>query len=277
MAKVPVALTIADSDSGGGSGIQADLRTFSSLGIYGVSALTAVTVQDTLRVHASVQMEPDFVAAQIDAVLNDLGADAVKTGLLASALVVEAVANRLRHHDIKNLVVDPVMIARSGEPLLSDEGVQVLKEQLLPLALVLTPNLPEAEVLAGRQIQTWDDMHVAAEKIHSFGAANVVIKGARLGENLLDTMATDLLYDGREFREFTAHRVQTENTNGTGSTFASAIAATLAKGDNVATSVAAAKAFVTKGLQEAFSLGHGRGPIHQFYRYWRPPIDRPTV
>ena len=276
MAEVPVALTVSDSDSSGGSGIQADLKTFSSLGVYGASAITAVAAQDTRRVHGSIQIEPALVSAQIGAVIDDLGAETVKTGTLPDAPTIAAVASRLRDHNIRNLVVDPVMLATNGEKLLADEAVEALKVQLLPLALVLTPNVSEAEVLAGVQIQTWDDLRQAAEIIHSLGAANVVIKGTRLGEYLDDPMVTDLLYDGQDFREFTANRVETDNTRGTGCTFSSAIAATLAKGDNVATSVAAAKAFVTKALQDSFPLGQGRGPVHHFYRYWRPAIDRPT-
>ena len=277
MAKVPVALTIAVSDSGGGSGIQADLKTFSSLGVYGASAITAVTAQDSNRTYGMVEIEPGIVTAQIDAVLGDFGADSVKTGIMASAATIAAVSARLRHHNIQNLVVDPAIITKDGKKLLADAAVSVLKDQLLPLAFVCTPNLREAEILVGGPVQTWEDILGAAKQIHSLGAANVVIKGVHRSDQDNDTLATDLLYDGRDFREFTANRVYTENMRGTGCAFASAIAATLAKGDNVATSVAAAKAFVTKALQDAFPLGHGRGPIHHFYRYWRPAIDRPTT
>ena len=268
--RAAVALTIAGSDSGGGAGIQADLKTFSALGVYGASAITAVTAQDTQRVYGFVELEPEFVAQQIDAVIGDIGVDAVKTGMLASAPIIEAVAGRLRHWDIANLVVDPVMIAKGGDKLLRDDAVQALIEKLLPLALVVTPNLPEAEVLTGRSIKTWDDAHDAARRIHEFGVANVIIKGGhREGETV-----TDILFDGQDFRELTTGRVPTTSTHGTGCTFASAIAATLAKGDNVNTAFAAAKAYVTKALQEAYPLGSGHGPVHHFYRYWRP-LARP--
>ena len=267
MARVPVALTIAGSDSGGGAGIQADLKTFSALGVYGASAITAVTAQDTQYVYGIVEIEPSFVAAQIDAVIGDIGVDAVKTGMLSSAAIIEAVADRLRHWDITTLVVDPVMVAKGGAKLLRDDAVSALKTRLLPLALVLTPNIPEAEVLVGRSIVTNDDIAEAAREIHAMGAANVLIKG---GHREGDKMATDVLYDGVGFREYTTGRVDTQSTHGTGCTLASAIAATLAKNDTVPNAVAAAKAYVTKALQGAYPLGHGHGPVHHFYRYWRP-------
>jgi hydroxymethylpyrimidine/phosphomethylpyrimidine kinase len=267
MARAPTALTIAGSDSGGGAGIQADLKTFSALGVYGASVITAVTAQDTQRVYGIVEMEPAFVAQQIDAVLGDIGADAVKLGMLSSVPIIEAVAERLRHWDVTTLVVDPVMVAKGGDKLLRDDAVNALKTKLFPLALVVTPNLPEAEVLVGHEIKTWDDTRDAAKEIYSWGVANVVIKG---GHRESDAMATDLLFDGQDYREFTAPRVNTQSTHGTGCTFASAIAATLAKRDTVQNAVATAKAYVTKALQESFPLGHGHGPVHHFYRYWRP-------
>ena len=269
MTRAPIALTIAGSDSGGGAGIQADLKTFSALGVYGASVITAVTAQDTQRVYDFVELAPGFVAAQIDAVMGDIGADAVKTGMLASAPIIEAVAERLRHWGVTNLVVDPVMVAKSGDKLLRDDAVAVLKERLLPLALVVTPNLPEAETLVGRSLVSWDDISEAAREIAGFGAKNVVIKGGHRE----DPAATDLLFDGKGFREYSTGRVPTQSTHGTGCTFASAIAATLAKGDSVPNAVAAAKAYVTKALQNAYPIGHGHGPVHHFYRYWRPAGD----
>ncbi len=265
MARAPIALTIAGSDSGGGAGIQADLKTFAALGVYGASVIIAVTPQDPQRVYEVVELEPSFVAAQIGSVLGAIGADAVKTGMLASAAVIEAVIDRLQHWQVTNLVVDPVMIATSGDSLIDPDAVHVLKERLLPLALVVTPNLPEAEALVGGSLSTWDDIREAAREIHGWGAANVVIKGGHRNE----TMATDLLYDGKVFREFSALREDTTSTHGTGCTFASAIAASLAKGDTVTNSVMAAKAYVTKALQNAYPLGHGHGPVHHFYRYWQ--------
>jgi hydroxymethylpyrimidine/phosphomethylpyrimidine kinase len=262
-------LTIAGSDSGGGAGIQADLKTFAALGVYGASAITAVTAQDTQHVYGVVEMEPSFVAQQIDAVLGDIGANAVKTGMLANAAIIEAVAGRLRHWGVLTLVVDPVMVAKGGDSLLRDDAVDALRQHLLPLATVVTPNLPEAEVLVGGKLSTWDDIREAAREIASWGAANVVIKGGH-GEG---DVVTDLLFDGSDFREYSASRVDTQSTHGTGCTFASAIAATLAKGETVEHSVMAAKAYVTKALQNAYPLGHGHGPVHHFYRYWRPMME----
>ena len=266
MAKAPIALTIAGSDSGGGAGIQADLKTMSALGVYGMSVITAVTAQDTRRVYGIVEMEPAFVAAQIDAVLDDIGADAVKTGMLASAPIIEVVAERLKHWNVHNLVIDPVMVAKGGDKLLRDDAVAALKTHLLPLATVVTPNIPEAEVLVGRPLSTWDDLRAAAIELCELGASNVVIKGGHRDEKV----ATDLLFDGKQFHEYSTGRVDTQSTHGTGCTFASAVAATLAKGDTVQNSVAAAKAYVTKALQAAYPIGHGHGPVHHFYRYWRP-------
>ncbi len=261
------ALTIAGSDSSGGAGIQADLKTFAALGVYGASAITAVTAQDTRRVHAIVELAPAFVAQQIDAVIGDIGADAVKTGMLASAPIIETVVDRLKRWEALNVVVDPVMVAKGGDKLLRDDAVAALKSSLLPLATVVTPNLPEAEVLVGRRIESWDDMREAARELHALGARNVVIKG---GHRADDGTATDLLFDGTSFREYTTGRVATTSTHGTGCTFAAAIAASLAKGEPVATAVAAAKAYVTKALQAAYPLGGGHGPVHHFYRFWRP-------
>jgi hydroxymethylpyrimidine/phosphomethylpyrimidine kinase len=270
MARVARALTIAGSDSGGGAGIQADLKTFSALGVYGASVITAVTAQDTQRVYDFVEMDPAFVAKQIDAVLGDIGADAVKTGMLASAPIIETVAERLQRWEATTLVVDPVMVAKGGDRLLREDAVAALKQRLLPLALVVTPNIPEAEVLTGHDLKTWDDIRDAAREIHAMGAANVVVKG---GHREDEAHSTDLLFDGNTFRDFPVARIQTTSTHGTGCTFASAIAASLAKGETVEQSVLAAKAYVTRALQAAFPLGHGHGPVHHFYRWWRPIGD----
>ena len=264
--RAPVALTIAGSDSGGGAGIQADIKTFSALGVYGASAITAVTAQDTQRVYGIVELEPAFVAQQIDAVVGDIGVDVVKTGMLSSAAIIEAVAERLAYWKLPLVVVDPVMVAKGGDRLLREDAVTALRERLLPLATIVTPNLPEAEVLVGHSLSSWDDIRDAAKQIAGYGAANVVIKGGHSEGDVV----TDLLYDGKDYREYSAKRVPTMSTHGTGCTFASAIAATLAKGDSVPNAVAAAKAYVTKALQNAYPLGHGHGPVHHFYRYWRP-------
>ena len=261
------ALTIAGSDSGGGAGIQADIKTFAAFGVYGASAITAVTAQNTREVSDWLAMPPDLVAKQIDAVLSDIGADAVKTGMLANAGIIETVAAKMREHGIEYLVVDPVMVAKGGHKLLEDDAVGALMRQLLPLAFVVTPNLPEAEVLTGRAIASWDDARDAAAQIVQMGARAVVIKGGHFEE---EASSTDLLFDGQNYRAFKAVRVQTANTHGTGCTFSSAIAAGLAKGMSLGDSVALAKSYVTLAIQHAYPIGHGHGPVHHFYRYWQP-------
>ncbi|MCH7838077.1 MAG: bifunctional hydroxymethylpyrimidine kinase/phosphomethylpyrimidine kinase [Chloroflexi bacterium] len=262
---VPVVLTIAGSDSGGGAGIQADLKTFAALGVYGATALTAVTAQNTQRVSQVFELSPELVAAQIDAVVSDIDVEVTKTGMLASAEIVELVAAKVQEHGLRPLVVDPVMVAKSGDRLLREDALQTMRDRLLPLATVLTPNLPEAEALLGRDLDSWDDVREAAREIVAMGAQTVVIKGGHR-----EGPATDLFYDGYEFREFTVARVETKNTHGTGCTFASAIAAALAKGSEPRGAVAMAKAYITKALQSAYPLGRGQGPVHHFFRYWQP-------
>ncbi len=257
-------MTIAGSDSSAGAGIQADLKTFAALGVYGTSVITAITAQNTRGVCRVQEVSPELVAAQIDAVLSDIGADVVKTGMLASAGIVDVVVEKAQEHGLTELVVDPVMRAKGGESLLAKDAVAAVRERLLPLALVVTPNLSEAAALVGRDLYGWDDMRWAAREIVGMGARNVVIKGGHL-----EGPAIDLLYDGRDYREFSASRVDTANTHGTGCTFASAIAASLAKGSTVRQAVAAAKAYVTKALQHSYPLGQGAGPVHHFFRYWQ--------
>ena len=260
-----IALTIAGSDSSGGAGIQADIKTFSALGVYGASVITAVTAQNTQRVSEIHELPAALVAAQIDSVASDLKVEATKTGMLSNAETVEAVAAKVREHGLQPLVVDPVLTASTGQRLLSDDALSALRERLLPLATVLTPNLAEAEALLGRPIASWDDVREATRELVSMGAASVVIKGGHR-----EGPAIDIFCDGEEFHEFTAVRVDTDNTHGTGCTFASAIAAALAKGTNRHGAVALAKAYVTKALQSAYPIGQGRGPVHHFYRYWQP-------
>jgi hydroxymethylpyrimidine/phosphomethylpyrimidine kinase len=257
-------MTIAGSDSGAGAGIQADLKTFASLGVYGTSVITAVTAQNTRGVYQVQEMSPELVAAQIDAIVSDIGADVVKTGMLANTAILEVVAAKVCQYDLTNLVVDPVMEAKGGEALLSNGAIFALREKLLPLALVVTPNLNEAAALVGRELRGWDDISWAAREIASMGARNVVIKGGHI-----DGPANDLFYDGKEYHEFSAPRIDTCNTHGTGCTFASAIAASLAKGSTVRQAVAMAKAYVTKALQHSYPLGQGHGPVHHFFRYWQ--------
>ena len=268
-ARAPIALTIAGSDSGGGAGIQADLKTFSAFGVYGASVITAVTAQNTRVVTAIHELPPEFVAEQIDAVAADFEIAATKTGMLANAEIIELVAAKVRAHDLHPLVVDPVMVAKSGDRLLREDALAALRDRLLPLATVLTPNIPEAEVLLDRPIASWDDMRAAAEELVQLGAQAVVIKGGHR-----EGPATDLLFDGKEFHEFTASRVDTTSTHGTGCTFASAIAAALAKGETTRDAVAMAKAYVTKAIQSAYPVGHGNGPVHHFFRYWQPREPR---
>jgi hydroxymethylpyrimidine/phosphomethylpyrimidine kinase len=261
--KVPTALTIAGSDSGGGAGIQADLKTFAALGVYGTSALTAITAQNTVGVTAVHEIPAGVIAAQIEAVISDIGADAVKTGMLSSSAIVEVVARELRRHGVERLVVDPVMIAKSGDPLLKQEAVEALRTRLVPLAAVVTPNIPEAEVLTGMTITSQEDMRRAARQILGMGARGVVVKGGHL-----EGPATDLFYDGSDFHEFTAPRIDTVNTHGTGCTFASAIAAGLAQGLPVIDAVAQAKEYVTEAIRQSFPIGQGHGPLNHFFRLW---------
>jgi hydroxymethylpyrimidine/phosphomethylpyrimidine kinase len=264
------ALTIAGSDSGGGAGIQADLKTFSALGVYGMSVLTAITAQNTVGVRAVYELPTDVVAAQIDAVIEDLGADAVKTGMLASSPLIRVVAERVRAWDLRNLVVDPVMVAKSGDALLQPEAVAALREELLPLALVVTPNRPEAEVLTGLAVRSLDEAREAARALVALGARNAVVKGGHA-----EGPAIDVLFDGTGFAEFSAPRLDSRHTHGTGCTFASAIAAELAKGATVVDAVARAKAYLTEALRHAPGLGHGHGPVHHFHAWW--PSEAPAA
>jgi len=250
-------LTIAGSDSGGGAGIQADLKTITVLGGYGMSVLTALTAQNTLGVQGILEVPPAFVGKQIDSVLSDIGADAVKTGMLANGKIVEVVARKIRSYRLKRVVVDPVMVAKSGDPLLQKEAREALKERLIPLATIVTPNLPEASVLAGMRIRSFENMKEAAIRIHRLGARNVVIKGGHLKGDALD-----LLYDGKTYHELRGPRIEMKNTHGTGCTFASAIATYLAQGETVLEATRKAKAFVTRAIQAGLPLGKGVGPTN---------------
>jgi hydroxymethylpyrimidine/phosphomethylpyrimidine kinase len=264
MSNLKRALTIAGSDSGGGAGIQADLKTFGALGVYGASVLTALTAQNTLGVQAVFEVPPEFVAAQIDSVLGDIGADAVKTGMLSNAAIVEAVAAGMQRHAVSALVVDPVMVAKSGDSLLREDARSALVERLLPLATVVTPNLPEAGVLTGLSIATLDDMREAARRIHALGPAWVVVKGGHLQQ---EGNVVDLLFDGRVFHEYRSPREETRNTHGTGCTFASAIAAGLAKGLPVVEAMSEAKAYLSRVLRASAGLrlgGGSHGPMNHF-------------
>ncbi|PKB72584.1 MAG: bifunctional hydroxymethylpyrimidine kinase/phosphomethylpyrimidine kinase [SAR202 cluster bacterium Io17-Chloro-G7] len=256
-------MTIAGSDSGGGAGIQADLKTFAALGVYGTSALTAITAQNTVGVTAVHEMPTETISAQIEAVLSDIGADAVKTGMLASSAIIQCVASELQRRPVPWIVVDPVMVAKSGDALLWEDAIESLKTLLVPLASVITPNIPEAEALTGMKIDSDAQMLAAARKFISMGAKSVVIKGGHR-----EGPATDLFFDGSSFHEFTSARIETVNTHGTGCTFASAVAAGLAKGMSLLDAVELAKEFVTEAILRSFPVGRGHGPLNHFYMLW---------
>jgi hydroxymethylpyrimidine/phosphomethylpyrimidine kinase len=261
--KIPRALTIAGSDSSGGAGIQADLKTFSALGVYAMSAVAALTSQNTLGVSGIVEVAPDFVSSQIRSVVSDIGADAVKTGMLCSAATISRVSSDLKELELRNVVVDPVMAAKGGARLLKADAIDALVSQLFPIALVITPNLHEAEALTGIQVECAGDMKRAAVKLRQFGPGYVVIKGGHLQGDPLD-----LLYDGRNFREYPGPRYPAPHTHGTGCTFASAIAAFLAKGSSVEDAVGAAKAYVAGAIAAGLPLGRGHGPVHHFHEFY---------
>jgi hydroxymethylpyrimidine/phosphomethylpyrimidine kinase len=250
-------LTIAGSDSGGGAGIQADLKTITVLGGFGMSVITALTAQNTLGVQGIYEVPPAFVAMQFDAVASDIGVDAAKTGMLASAEILRIVAAKIRQYGIYKLVVDPVMVAKGGARLIQEDAKEALIKELIPLALVVTPNIPEAEVLAGIPIAGRDAMREAAAIIYDLGARHVVVKGGHLSG-----AALDILYDGQRFHDFTAERIDTRDTHGTGCTFSAAIATGLAKGQAVAEAVAAAKQYVEKAIRHAYRIGGGHGPTN---------------
>jgi len=257
------ALTIAGSDSGGGAGIQADLKTFSAFRVFGMSVITAVTAQNSLGVQGVENLPPAFVARQLRSVLEDFGADAAKCGMLSTAPIIEAVAAELTGHRIEKLVVDPVMVAKSGDQLLQPEARVALADRILPLALLVTPNLPEAEVLAGMRVAEPEDMEEAARRIHLMGPRYVLVKGGHLKGD-----ATDLLWNGREFTRFSTPRIDSQNTHGTGCTFSAAIAAGLARGQALGDAIRSAKAYVTRAIREGFQAGRGVGQLRHFIPDW---------
>jgi hydroxymethylpyrimidine/phosphomethylpyrimidine kinase len=259
---MPTALTIAGSDSGGGAGIQADLKTFAAHGVYGTSAITALTAQNTVGVQGVHVIPDDFVTAQIEAVVSDLGCDAVKTGMLANSTIVEAVAAAVESLELPNLVVDPVMVAKSGDHLLDEEAVHAVRWTLIRLARVVTPNLPEAEVLARMSIASVADMREAARRIAMLKPSAVVIKGGHLN----GPEVVDLLLENGEFHEWIGPRIEGPNTHGTGCTFASAIAAHLAKGASLKDAVPAAKAYVEGAMRHGIPRGKGHRPLDHFWR-----------
>ncbi len=255
--RVPTALTIAGSDSGGGAGLQADLKTFHRFGVYGTCAVTLVTVQNTRGVQHVETMRPELVARQIDAVVEDLGADAVKTGALGSAGGVAAVADAVARHRLRPLVVDPVLVSKHGTRLLDHAGVRAMRERLLPLATLVTPNLAEAEALLEGSVRTEKDMREACRALRARGAGAVLLTGGHLA----GSEAVDLLDEGDELLRLAAPRIDTPHTHGTGCTLSAAIAAGLARGETLPRAVRAAKAFVSRAIAGAPGLGGGHGPL----------------
>lgn len=259
--KLPVALTIAGSDSGGGAGIQADLKTFAALGVYGTSAITAITAQNTIDVIDIFELPIGIITAQIEAIVSDFDVLGVKTGMLASSKIIDAVAFAIRKHRITKLVVDPVMVAKGGAKLLRDDAIDALRLRLLPLAAVITPNLPEAEVILGRRVQTLAERRGAARDLVALGVGAAVVKGGHAGDDV-----TDVYWDGTEMVELTGTRVATTNTHGSGCVFSAAIAAGLAKGLGPLAAVRAAKEFISGAIEESLEIGHGHGPVNPMFK-----------
>jgi hydroxymethylpyrimidine/phosphomethylpyrimidine kinase len=267
------ALTIAGSDSSGGAGIQADLKTFAALGVYGTSAITAITAQNTVGVTAVVPLPADLVTAQIEAIAADITVHATKIGMLANAAIVEATVAAIAELELPLVVVDPVMVAKSGDALLDRDGVRLLRTELLPRALVVTPNIPEAEALSGVSIRSLSDAREAARRIHRLGPAVIIKGGHGSGEELVD-----LLFDGETFTELRTPRIATTSTHGTGCTFASAVAAHLALGRSLAQAAAQAQAYVAGAIRHGLAIGHGHGPLDHFWNVRRPaPEGAPMV
>ncbi|WP_338469327.1 bifunctional hydroxymethylpyrimidine kinase/phosphomethylpyrimidine kinase [Niallia sp. XMNu-256] len=255
------ALTIAGSDSGGGAGIQADLKTFQELDVYGMSVITAVTAQNTLGVQGVHPIPPEFIANQIDSIATDIGVDALKTGMLFSPEIIEVVSQKIIQYQWEKVIIDPVMIAKGGASLLQTEAVDALKRHLLPHAFIVTPNIPEAEELTGINIKTEDDKFEAAKRIMDLGVKNVIIKG---GHDESVSESTDLLYDGENVYSFTEVRYQTKNTHGTGCTFSAAITAGMARGLTVYDAVSEAKKFISVAIKEDLHIGNGNGPTNHW-------------
>ena len=255
-----VVLTVAGSDSGGGAGIQADLRTFAAHGVHGTSAITAVTAQNSVAVLDWVALEPRMVVAQIEAVASDMDVAAVKTGMLATAAIVSAVAEAIERLALPLVVVDPVMVAKSGDRLLDRDAEAAYRERLLPLATLVTPNLPEAEALLGRPVRTLTDMREAARALRAMGPRAVVVKGGHLEGD-----AVDVFWDGDHLEDLPAPRIATANTHGTGCTYSAAIAARLALGQPLLDAVRGAKAYLTEAIRRSYSVGHGHGPVDHLH------------
>ena len=255
------AVTIAGSDSGGGAGIQADLKSFRANGVFGCTVLTSITAQNTRAVTQAYDLPPDIIMAQIDAVFEDFEIGATKTGMLSSIVIVDTVADKLEQWKPSNIVVDPVMISKSRFPLLQPDAVEKVKQRMFPLATLVTPNIYEAEHLTGLTIGNLDQAKEAARQLMELGCGAVLVKGGHLESN----QSTDVLYDGAEFNVFDEERIDTENTHGTGCTYASAIAAHLARGRSLADAVANAKGYITDAIRHSPDIGHGHGPLDHFF------------
>jgi hydroxymethylpyrimidine/phosphomethylpyrimidine kinase len=271
--QIAKALTIAGSDSSGGAGIQADLKTFAAQGVYGCSVITAITAQNTMGVFDVYPLPPGIIKKQLEAVLSDIHPDGIKIGMLANSSIIHSVADTLRQFPKNPLVLDPVMAAKSGDLLLEREAVRSLREELFPLTSILTPNIPEAEYLTGNPIQSEGDRREAARRILEMGVASVLIKGGHAvqpstAQEKGGRLVVDLFYDGKEMREIKGPRIDTLHTHGTGCTLSSAIAAGLAKGLTPLEAILNARDYVTAGLQNAYAVGKGKSPLHHFYRWW---------
>ncbi len=257
-------LTIAGSDSCGGAGIQADLKAFSANGVFGMSVITAITAQNTQGVFAVQDINPDIIQKQIEALFDDIRIDVVKIGMVSSPSTIEIIAKTLQKYPLPPLVIDPVMISKSGYDLLKPEAKTALIEKLLPLATLITPNLPEAETILGYTIDTVELMKKAAKDLHKIGSKYVLVKGGHLQNE-----ATDVLYDGEEFTLFNSEFIQSNNTHGTGCTLSSAIGANLAKGLSIKEAVKEAKEYVTEAIRNGFALGHGVGALNHFHAFFK--------
>lgn len=266
--KVPVAMTIAGSDSGGGAGIQADLKTFAFQRVHGTSAITCITAQNTLGVNRVDALPPEAVTAQIEAVVRDIGIDAMKTGMLLNASIIEAVASMLPGLQIPNLVVDPVMVSRTGAQLIDDDAIAILRQHLIPQADILTPNRYEAQILSGLSIATLTDMETAARKIFELGSKAVIVKGGGMAAEL---RGVDVWFDGATLEVLRTETIATVNTHGTGCTLSAAIAANLALGKSPLNAVRDAKAYVTSALRYALPIGQGQGPVGHYFSLFSEP------
>ncbi len=257
-------LSIAGSDCSGGAGIQADLKTFSAHGVFGMSVIVSVVAENTSRVIDIQNVRPDIIEKQIDAVFEDIGTDAVKIGMLSSVECMDAVARKMRQYRPGHVVVDPVMYAKNGCPLMDMEAVETLIKAVIPISDVCTPNIPEAEKIAGMKIMSVKEMRKAARRIYDMGCKAVIIKGGHATGDALD-----ILYDGKQFYEYESVRINTPNTHGTGCTFSSAVASQLAKGMSLPDAVGAAKAYITTAIAHSLSIGKGNGPTHHFWDLYR--------